>query len=45
MKNENPLNQYYAGKFEKQLQPYPRLQSKMNPCQILEKIRIKVQIN
>ncbi|MBC1541060.1 SDR family oxidoreductase [Listeria seeligeri] len=31
MKNENPLNQYYAGEFEKQLQPYPGLQSKMNP--------------
>ncbi|AIS61688.1 SDR family oxidoreductase [Listeria ivanovii] len=31
MKNENPLNKYYSGKFEKQLQPYPGLQSKMNP--------------
>ncbi|PZF87572.1 NAD(P)-dependent dehydrogenase [Listeria ivanovii] len=31
MKNENPLNKYYSGEFEKQLQPYPGLQSEMTP--------------
>ncbi|AHI54990.1 SDR family oxidoreductase [Listeria ivanovii] len=31
MKNENPLNKYYSGEFEKQLQSYPGLQSEMTP--------------
>lgn len=31
MTNENPLNKYYAGKFEKQRQEYPGLESEMTP--------------
>lgn len=31
MNKENPLNKYHTGKFEKQRQDYPGLQSKMTP--------------